>query len=295
MTAGPGRLRAWIELARLSNAPTVVSNALTGAAIGLSSTGTAPGFGPVVSASSGMVLLYVAGMFLNDAADAAIDRAERPGRPIPSGRISRRAAWIAGAGCLVAGIALCAPAGAASMTLAAILAVAIVIYDLVHSATAASIVLLGLCRALVYLPVAASVHWPVDWWIALPPAVALGSYVVLLSVVARAEALPRPQGRPWLVLPLPLVVIMPAVILWPPRLWVLAVVAQFVLAGWLVATMRDLAARPPRLGRAVGAWLAGICLVDGYYLLVLDRPALACAAAACFVATVIGHRFVKGT
>ncbi len=295
MTARPGRLRSWIELARLSNAPTVISNALTGAAIGLASASEAPRLGPVVAASAGTVVLYVAGMFLNDAADASVDLAERPGRPIPSGRVSRRAAWIAGAGCLVGGIALCAPAGAASMTLAATLAAAIVIYDLVHAATAASIVLLGLCRALVYLTVAASVHWPVDWWIALPPAVALASYVVLLSVVARAEALPRPEGRPWLVLPLPLVVILPSVMLFPARLWVIAVVAQFVLAGWLVATMPDLAARPPRLGRAVGAWLAGICLVDGYYLLVLDQPTLACASAACFVATVFGHRFVKGT
>lgn len=295
MSANARRLPAWIELARLSNAPTVISNALTGAAIGLASSAAPARLVPVVAASAGMVALYVAGMFLNDAADAEIDRTERPARPIPSGRISRRAAWTAGTALLAGGVALCAPAGPAPMALGLVLAASVLTYDLVHAAAAASVLLLGLCRALVYLAVAASVTWPPDWWIAVPPAVALGSYVSLLSAVARAEAVPGTVGRPWLVFPLPLVVLVPAVILWPPRDLLLVTLAGMFVGAWLIATSRDLHVRPPRIGRAVGAWLAGICLVDGYYLLVLGRPLLACAAAACFVATVIGHRFVKGT
>ncbi len=46
-------------------------------------------------------LAYVAGMYLNDAFDAAIDRRERPDRPIPSGRVARRTVFVAGFAMLV--------------------------------------------------------------------------------------------------------------------------------------------------------------------------------------------------
>ena len=45
------------------------------------------------------MVLYAAGMALNDLFDLEIDRAERPARPLPSGRVSPAfAAWIGGAG-----------------------------------------------------------------------------------------------------------------------------------------------------------------------------------------------------
>ena len=41
--------------------------------------------------------IYAAGIALNDVFDYAIDLEERPGRPLPSGRVSRRfAAWLGG-------------------------------------------------------------------------------------------------------------------------------------------------------------------------------------------------------
>ncbi|MET9971068.1 SCO3242 family prenyltransferase, partial [Streptomyces sp. NPDC006356] len=57
------------------------------------------------------VCLYWAGMALNDYADAAVDSVERPGRPVPSGRVPRRTA-LAVAGSLTAvGLGLAAAAG----------------------------------------------------------------------------------------------------------------------------------------------------------------------------------------
>jgi 4-hydroxybenzoate polyprenyltransferase len=51
-------------------------------------------------------LLYTAGMVLNDFFDAAVDARERPGRPIPSGRVARSTAGWLGGLMLLAGVAL---------------------------------------------------------------------------------------------------------------------------------------------------------------------------------------------
>ena len=54
---------------------------------------------PLVGAS---MVLYASGTALNDVFDFEIDRAERPGRPLPSGRVSiRSAAWFGGLGLLL--------------------------------------------------------------------------------------------------------------------------------------------------------------------------------------------------
>ncbi|MFJ8535372.1 SCO3242 family prenyltransferase [Streptomyces sp. NPDC093591] len=57
------------------------------------------------------VCLYWAGMALNDYADATVDSVERPGRPVPSGRVPRRTALGVAGGLTVAGLGLAAAAG----------------------------------------------------------------------------------------------------------------------------------------------------------------------------------------
>lgn len=57
------------------------------------------------------VCLYWAGMALNDYADATVDSVERPERPVPSGRIPRRAALAVAGGLTAAGLGLAAAAG----------------------------------------------------------------------------------------------------------------------------------------------------------------------------------------
>ncbi|MFF4660564.1 SCO3242 family prenyltransferase [Streptomyces sp. NPDC001381] len=57
------------------------------------------------------VCLYWAGMALNDYADATVDAVERPERPVPSGRVPRRAALAVAGGLTAAGLGLAAAAG----------------------------------------------------------------------------------------------------------------------------------------------------------------------------------------
>lgn len=287
-----GRLRDYVELSRVSNLPTCWSNVLTGAAIGAA--GSTMAWGRVVCAALAISALYVAGMAINDAADAPADASTRPERPIPSGRISRRAAWIYGFACIALGLGLAAALGPQTLGLGVALATCIVAYDLAHRRVEGSVVLMGACRGLVYLVAAAAVAPPVEWRHAGVLATALALYVVCLTLVARREAGGPAGARRWLGLLLPLIALAPAAVVRPDG-WLWPAVAAAALVAWLLWAASSALAAPPRIRRAVGAWLAGICLIDGFYLALLGEPVLIVAAAACFGATLAAHRAVAGT
>src|SRR3954467_13369572 len=80
--------RTLLILGRTSNLPTVWSNCLAGWL--LAGGGNAHNLFPLLL---GATLLYVGGMYLNDAFDAAFDAQYRRERPIPSGAISLSAVW----------------------------------------------------------------------------------------------------------------------------------------------------------------------------------------------------------
>lgn len=230
---GQGRgIWAWLELARVSNLPTVWSNALVGVAL-------ASGSGPLSWTNWGLVaamcsLLYVGGMIHNDVMDAAVDARERPDRPLPSGRISRTQASVAAAMLFLAGVHGLWLAGPWPMLLAALLALVIMAYNALHRHAGSSVVLLGVCRAMVYGIGAAAVTWPVDLNRLLPPAVALGLYVIGLSILARDEG-QRPQRIKRVVLLICAISVLDAailVILGQPAAAGVAILC-FVLAAWM--------------------------------------------------------------
>lgn len=189
--------RAWLEIARISNLPTVVSNAVAGAAIGAGAGWGLESGRPWIFAPGAMwwaiaapPLAYVGGMVLNDAFDAAIDANERPSRPIPSGRIARVQAFAAGFTLLALGVAAVRMTGsqpAFGCMLA--LAAAVVVYNLVHAWTAASVLLLAACRALAALVPLIVFHGESFHWrspaLALPGALAV--WTLGLSMLARRE------------------------------------------------------------------------------------------------------------
>src|SRR5229473_4560703 len=95
-----GNIRALLILGRVSNLPTVWSNCLAGWWLG-----GAGHFEKLPFLFAGATLLYVAGMFLNDAFDVGFDRRHRPERPIPSGAISLKSVWRWGFAFLASGAA----------------------------------------------------------------------------------------------------------------------------------------------------------------------------------------------
>lgn len=98
------RLIGFLRLTRPANIVTAVSDILAGAAIA----GYAGGMNElsaVLLLIVGTVGLYGGGVVFNDVFDAALDRVERPERPIPSGLISVKEGALLGSLLLIMGIA----------------------------------------------------------------------------------------------------------------------------------------------------------------------------------------------
>jgi 4-hydroxybenzoate polyprenyltransferase len=94
------KVLAVAELCRISNLPTAWADVLCGWLVSqtLVAQPNAPGgseLGLALLASTG---LYLSGMVWNDVFDVEIDQRERPGRPIPSGRVSWKEAVAVAAG-----------------------------------------------------------------------------------------------------------------------------------------------------------------------------------------------------
>ena len=191
MTVARSAARAWCDLARAGNLPSVWSNVL--AALVLSSPAIATGTGSHLWPSPPLWLAatilgsiaYAAGAMLNDVADADVDRRQDRGRAIASGVVSRRAAAWVGTAMLVASVLLFGALGA-SWLWAVAMAVAIASYDWLHKRWAGSVLLMAACRGSLGMTVA-SLPGQQFTPALLGWVLALSTYIVGLSVLARAE------------------------------------------------------------------------------------------------------------
>ena len=282
-----------LRLGRVSNLPTVWTNVL--AACALAGAVLAPF--PVLVLLLSMSLFYEAGMFLNDAFDREIDARERPERPIPSGAVSARSVFAVGFGLLAAALALLVGSAAAlgagwrPVACGALLAGAIVGYDLHHKQVGWSPVLMGTCRALVYLTSALL-------WTAVPPALVLAAaglllaYVVGLSYAARQESLARIRNAwPLLLLAAPAVFALPLL----PDAGALAPACFAGFVAWVGWALWRLMRSAPDLRGGVSLLIAGISLFDALFAALAGAPLLALACAAGAPLTLAAQRRIAGT
>jgi 4-hydroxybenzoate polyprenyltransferase len=281
------KLSVALRLGRVSNLPTVTSNVL--AAIALS--GARPGKLAIAIVCAAMSLLYVAGMYLNDAFDRDIDRVERPERPIPAGEVDT--ATVFGLGFLqlalgvlaIAVLAIARGSGLWSIASAVALALLIVIYDVSHKHTKLSPVIMGLCRVGVYTTAALAASATLDRAL-LVGCGALLAYLIGLTYIARQENL-RALGNLW-----PLVFLgVPFMVATPHGTLATAIYLGF--AVWTLRALMLVAGRQIRA--AVTSLIAGISLLDALFVARLDRPAMAAVALAAFVVTLVAQRRIAGT
>ena len=130
--------------------------------------------------------LYGGGVVFNDVFDAALDRIERPERPIPSGLISVREASMLGSALLLSGIIAAFLSNYISGIIAFFIAMAALIYNRWSKHNALSGPLnMGLCRGLnlllgiSILPLA--IH---AWWgLAIIPII----YIASITMISRGE------------------------------------------------------------------------------------------------------------
>ena len=208
-------MRAYLQLLRLPNVFTAMADILLGYLFTHESLRPWGEFALVLAASS---LVYLSGMVLNDYFDRHQDAAERPFRPIPSGRTSAAAAWRLGWAMLVLGtaagwLAMLASGDPRPAVVATLLAAAVLGYDAVLKKTVLGPLVMGACRTLnVLLGMSLSDRsWkPVHWVVAG----GVGLYIVGVTIFARTEA--RASSRPRLVLGLVVLLSGVAVLSWLP-------------------------------------------------------------------------------
>jgi 4-hydroxybenzoate polyprenyltransferase len=317
--AGPtlgARLWAYVELARLSNAPTVASNAVAGAglaAIAQSSGEPLRNWTGIALTAAACSAFYVAGMALNDLIDRRIDADERPFRPIPSGRVSPSGAAAFASVGVIGGLWLLSGRGSPALTAGVILVALIVAYDLLHHRTRLAVFLMGGCRAMVYVTGALAAGLPSTWFPILLPATVLLAYVAGFSLIARHEAEAADSVGPGrsdfaaLVRLLPFLPLASVLVLADPsRHRLPRSVGEFALLGagaivaaalvsWIAAAGKAVAERPPRIGRAVTMWIAGISLIDAFLLVLAGSLPWAAAAVGAFFLTRLLQRRIAGT
>lgn len=182
MPARRSKWRAYLLLSRVSNLPTVWSNAVAGAVVA-----GAP-FAPfdIGWVAAGASFLYTAGMLLNDLFDRDSDAKYRPDRPLPAGDVMFVEVMRGAIILMTVGVGMIASRRGGLVTLpwSGALVLAIVYYDWRHKRDPLGPLWMGVCRGLVYCVAAAAVASTVSTRVAVA-AVVVTAYVVLLTQIAK--------------------------------------------------------------------------------------------------------------
>lgn len=183
------RVTAWLQLLRLPNVFTAVADVTMGYVVTNRNLQPAPHFALLVATSC---LLYLSGMVLNDVFDAEVDARDRPERPIPSGRVSLKAATALGWAMLATGIAVAWFLSDSANdwlpgAIATLLAACILLYDGALKRSRFAPLLMGECR---FLNVLLGMSLTIFLWgkAELLIAAGIGIYVLGVTVFARSDA-----------------------------------------------------------------------------------------------------------
>jgi 4-hydroxybenzoate polyprenyltransferase len=133
--------------------------------------------------------LYSAGMVWNDFFDLERDLEERPFRPLPSGQISRPAAFGIGVALLLLGAFFAGLTGGQALLLAGVLILAILLYDGWLKRTPLGPIGMGACRFLnILLGLTPATAARLPWASRIYLAGVVGIYIVGVTWFARTEA-----------------------------------------------------------------------------------------------------------
>jgi 4-hydroxybenzoate polyprenyltransferase len=199
-----GQLQDWIQLIRLPNVFTLLSNCVAAAVIAVGSIGR---FSAVVPLFIAAVLAYWVGLILNDVNDIEEDRQHRPDRPLSSGRVSpvvagHVATFMSISGLTIVAVTLLYHKADRQWMIAALscnvmLSVAIRLYNSSLKMTVVGPLLMGACRSLNILAIGfgmLGVYWEKEFSsvVQFPNslvayAIAMGVYICGLTTYARKE------------------------------------------------------------------------------------------------------------
>lgn len=294
--------QGWLNILRISNAPTVVSNAMVGVALVIHthtdiwSERIVPPplqiMAPLSLVLLVLLLLYFAGMVLGDAFDAERDKKHRPDRSIPSGIITRRQAWSAGyfmvgiATLLAFGISLAAGISAGA------LALAVVLYTYLHHTKLFAIPLMGLCRGLTFVVVVSAFsteYYSQTLWLY---AGALAIYTSILTWIGSFENESTKRASAVIML---MVIPLCIAVMVQKSVSPIVIGSALVFCAWMLFAWSNF--RKPNEGSKHGmhTLLSGFALLDCVFIASLGEYHIMVVPALCFILTVAAQRKILGT
>lgn len=263
----------YVDLVRVPNLFTAPPDVILGAAL-VGALGGEFSLVAVGGLAVASMLLYAGGTSLNDVFDAERDALERPGRPIPSGRVSKRQASVLGVGLLVCGVFLATlTAGVDAGVVATAIALGITLYDGVLKGTVPGNLTMGAIRGLnVFLGTTVTVtavSLPV-WALAVP--VVLAGYIAAVTYLADHETRRADRTRVRVLLAVVAVAVLAApVVLLTATVGLGRLVGGVALGTVFVAWVGPTLWRayrepePSRVGPAIGVCVLGLVLLDAAF------------------------------
>ena len=280
--------KAYFELGRASNLPTCVSNIAVGFLIAGGNQFSTPLFAVLIAA----ICFYEAGMICNDLFDYEIDIKQNRGRPLASGVIERKHAFIMMVLLFAIGylyILLFAPQALITLIL---LFFCILIYNFWHKKFIGSPIFMGACRSCLYILGAQAAGWNWNFDLVAAFALILWAYIALVTLIARDEIASETNltqkisaALAFLVCCLPIIYknnTTSLLVFLPLGYWV----GHIVLQLWKGQIAN---------GPAVGKLLAAICLLDSFILASQGHWIGWALAGICFSLTQFLHKKIRGT
>lgn len=263
------RVLAWAQVARIGLVPSAPSNVILGALI--ASSPSFPSVIPLLGLCLSSIALYLGGMVLNDWFDRGIDAVERPGRPIPSGRVSATAARNAGVFLLVLGVAIAGSVSFAfqcplAVSYAGLIAVLVIAYNGWAKSTIWGPMFMGSCRTVnVLLGTAVACSLPNAY--SILASISVGCYIAGVTTMARYEAQSVPAWSVWIgrlaaLIPMGLAIAVVFGLETPAGPWTLLMVFFVVVSQTRI--LDQLASSPsgPMVPRQIGALLGQLIRID---------------------------------
>ena len=265
----PFTLRAYLQLIRAPAGFTALSNILAAQLVATAGDIQWP---VLLLLSLSSMALYGSGMVFNDWFDFETDRAERPQRPLPSGKISRNHALHLAIVLMVVGCLLATLVGLVSLFIALGISLLILVYDGWAKNNAAGPLVMAACRyfnwmlglsvSMDSLPVAA-------WWIPVP----VYLYIFALTYLGKDEVAGIHPHRVWTVASLvfaslaTLLALAISTAIPAPWQWLPAVGATAYLLWQLWRLFGDY--HPAAIQRVMSLMILSVIIVDALVVLAL--------------------------
>jgi len=287
------------RLGRISNLPTVWSNCLAGALL----SGHFQFDGRIFILLFTMTLLYISGMFLNDAFDHEIDTMERPCRPIPCNLVSATTVFAWGFLIMLTGLFILQvtpsdfpdkafTASYLSHNISAIcLCILIVLYDYKHKRNPISPYIMGLCRATLYITAGLLYAPIINIQLIIGAAIVL-SWTIGLTFLAKQETLNQ-IDKYWPVLFLLAPIIYGAVA--APQTATLYILVFLLLSIIIYSLYIIRVQKPGSIGITVSLLIASFSILDGLILAANGYEWLAIAVSIAVLPTLLLQRYIPGT